>query len=71
MHFLFQSLGYFRGSTVENLDEDDPEIIYFKRWVGNKYYNFLGIDMKNGVDYDGGEHIVKTRYVNVRKELNI
>jgi ribosomal protein S18 acetylase RimI-like enzyme len=28
---LFESLGYVRSGYIENLDEDDPEIIYFKR----------------------------------------
>lgn len=30
MHNLFHSLGYIKSGTVENLDEGDPEIIYFK-----------------------------------------
>ena len=28
---LFEKLGYTRTGMVENLDEDDPEIFYFKR----------------------------------------
>ncbi len=28
---LFEKLGFVRSGMVENLDEDDPEIIYFKR----------------------------------------
>ena len=31
MQNLFHSLGYIKSGTVENLDEGDPEIIYYKR----------------------------------------
>ena len=28
---LFERLGYARSGTIDNLDEGDPEIVYFKR----------------------------------------
>ena len=28
---LFESLGFIRSGLIENLDEGDPEIVYFKR----------------------------------------
>lgn len=31
MHTLLAKLGYVRSGWVDNLDEGDPEIIYFKR----------------------------------------
>jgi ribosomal protein S18 acetylase RimI-like enzyme len=31
MHRLFSSIGYIKSGSVENLDEDDPEIIYYKK----------------------------------------
>jgi ribosomal protein S18 acetylase RimI-like enzyme len=31
MHRLFSSIGYVKSGIVENLDEDDPEIIYYKK----------------------------------------
>ncbi|WP_110113151.1 GNAT family N-acetyltransferase [Bacillus sp. CGMCC 1.16541] len=31
MHHVFASNGYVRSGVVENLDEGDPEIVYFKR----------------------------------------
>jgi hypothetical protein len=30
MQALCERLGYVRSGYIENLDEDDPEIIYFK-----------------------------------------
>lgn len=31
MKFLCESLGYIKSGWIENLDEDDPEVVYFKR----------------------------------------
>jgi hypothetical protein len=31
MQTLCEKLGYVRSGWIENLDDDDPEIIYFKR----------------------------------------
>jgi hypothetical protein len=31
MHGLFSSIEYVKSGFVENLDEDDPEIIYYKK----------------------------------------
>jgi ribosomal protein S18 acetylase RimI-like enzyme len=31
MHTVCESLGFVRSGIIENLDEGDPEIIYFKR----------------------------------------
>ena len=31
MQNLFETIGYFKSGYVENLDEGDPEIIYFKK----------------------------------------
>jgi ribosomal protein S18 acetylase RimI-like enzyme len=31
MQALLEKLGYVRSGWIDNLDEDDPEIIYFKR----------------------------------------
>lgn len=31
MHSLFSSIGYIKSGFVENLDEDDTEIIYYKK----------------------------------------
>jgi hypothetical protein len=31
MQAVYESLGFVRSGFVENLDEGDPEIIYFKR----------------------------------------
>ncbi len=36
MQRLCESLGFVRSGWIENLDEGDPEIIYFKR-VGDKF----------------------------------
>jgi hypothetical protein len=33
MQELFEKLGYIRSGYIENLDEGDPEIIYFKRSI--------------------------------------
>lgn len=30
MHQLFHSLGYVKSGSIDHLDEDDPEIIYYK-----------------------------------------
>ena len=32
---VYESLGFIRSGYIENLDEGDPEIIYFKRLGGN------------------------------------
>ena len=34
MHHLCKSLGYVGSGYIDNLDENDPEIIYFKRLNG-------------------------------------
>ena len=31
MHALCAKLGFVRSGTIENLDEHDPEVVYFKR----------------------------------------
>ncbi|MDR7072985.1 GNAT family N-acetyltransferase [Fictibacillus barbaricus] len=31
MHNVFEGCGYIKSGIIENLDEDDPEIIYFKK----------------------------------------
>jgi len=31
MQALLEHLGYVRSGVIENLDEDDPELVYFKR----------------------------------------
>lgn len=36
MQKLCESLGYQRSGIVENLDEGDPEIIYFKRLTADR-----------------------------------
>ena len=33
MQRLCESLGYVRSGVINNLDEDDPEIVYFKRLI--------------------------------------
>jgi RimJ/RimL family protein N-acetyltransferase len=31
MQAVYESLGFVRSGVIENLDENDPEIVYFKR----------------------------------------
>ena len=31
MQALLEKIGYIRSGTIENLDEDDPELVYYKR----------------------------------------
>ncbi|CAH0347068.1 GNAT family N-acetyltransferase [Bacillus sp. CECT 9360] len=39
MQKLFSSIGYIRSGYIENLDEGDPEIIYFKKLNDNFLFN--------------------------------
>jgi ribosomal protein S18 acetylase RimI-like enzyme len=33
---VYESLGFVKSGHIENLDEGDPEIVYFKRLVSNR-----------------------------------
>ena len=37
MHSLLTKLGFVLSGVIHNLDEDDPEIIYFKRLINDPF----------------------------------
>ncbi|TKC15513.1 GNAT family N-acetyltransferase [Robertmurraya kyonggiensis] len=41
MHEVFKKNGFIQSGYVDNLDEGDPEIIYFRNKKGESYYELL------------------------------